>query len=36
MTEIGRMQWVKNKLLQELRDTQQRFEDEKKMEKEDM
>lgn len=36
MTEIGWMQWNKNKLLQELRDTKQRYEEEKKREREDL
>lgn len=34
MHEIGRMQQNKNKMLQEYRDTKDRFEEEKKKEKE--
>jgi hypothetical protein len=36
MNEIGRLQWVKNKFLEELRENKQRWEDEKKREKEEM
>lgn len=32
--EIGRMQWIKNKLLEEFRETKARYEEEKKEEKE--
>lgn len=36
MYQIGRMQWTKNKLLEELRDTKHRYDEEKKHEKEEM
>ena len=36
MNEIGRLQWVKNKSLEELRETRHRFEEEKKREKEEI
>lgn len=36
MNEIGRMQWVKNKFLEELREKKHRYEDEKKREKEEL
>lgn len=36
MNEIGRLQWVKNKFLEELRDNKIRWEEEKKREKEEM
>ena len=36
MNEIGRLQWTKNKFLDELRENKQRWEEEKKREKEEM
>lgn len=36
MNEIGRLQWVKNKALEELRDNKHRWQEEKKLEKEGM
>lgn len=36
MTEMGRLQWTKNKLLQEERDTKKRWQEEQKREKEDL
>ena len=36
MHEIGRMQWMKNKMLEELRNTKKRFEDEKSREQEEL
>lgn len=36
MYQIGRMQWVKNKLLEELRDTKARYDEEKSHEKEEL
>ena len=36
MNEIGRLQWTKNKCLEELRETQARYEEEKKREKEEI
>ena len=36
MNEIGRLQWVKNKALEELRENKHRWEEEKKKEKEGM
>jgi hypothetical protein len=36
MNEIGRLQWVKNKFLEELRENKTRWEEEKKREKEEM
>jgi hypothetical protein len=36
MNQIGRLQWTKNKCLEELRETKLRYEEEKKREKEEM